>query len=211
MTALSNVREAELRSLEHDVLHQLSTIGVLAALLDDVRATDIERRLRVRRLCSEIRWLDVLLRVERSALLHNAIPAGQPRSVRLDVAMTNLLVTARMVSRARIHLVVEPVVVSVEHVGLGRALRNLLWNSLEAAGPGGELTVRVRSDGESAMLSLEDNGPGLDEESVPKGTHLGLGVVREVASAAGGKLRLENLDQGCRVTLTLPLVTERRR
>jgi signal transduction histidine kinase len=198
-------READLRSLEHDVLHQLSTVGMLVALIDGDGGTDDERRLRVRRLGSELRWLEILLRVERNALFRNGMPVGAPRQVRLDVVVAKLVVTARMVSTTRIRADCEPVVVNIEHVGLGRALRNLMWNALAAAGPDGELDVRVVSDGSSATVSLEDNGPGLGSSISSNGTQLGLGVVREVASAAGGRLRLEDLGRGCRAALMLPL------
>jgi signal transduction histidine kinase len=214
MTSYANSLQADLRSLEHDVLHQLSTIAMLVALLDDVGAADEERRLRVHRLGSELRWLDLLLRIERGALLHNAMPVGAPRNVRLDIAVANLVATAQLVSKVRIRVAVAPVVVSIEHVGLGRALRNLVWNSIDAAGPDGELDVRVAAEGTSAVISFEDDGPGLGEAPTLNGTngaHLGLGVVREVASAAGGRLRLEDVGHGCRATLVLPLVTERGR
>ncbi len=107
-------------------------------------------------------------------------------------------------------------------VGLvARALDNLLVNALRHAPHG--TTVRVTSErrGDTAMISVLDDGPGFPSEFLPHaferfrraddgraradgGAGLGLAIVRAVAEAHDGTARAENRPgHGAIVTMTL--------
>ena len=90
---------------------------------------------------------------------------------------------------------------------LARALDNLIVNALRHAPSGGHVTVRARAmsedDGERLRLEVIDDGPGVsagERERIfepfvtgrPDGSGLGLAVVREIASAHGGRAWLED-------------------
>jgi signal transduction histidine kinase len=129
-----------------------------------------------------------------------------------------------VVSRLREAKLLERVAVSVEGAGsapghaekLRQVLVNLVRNASEAAGPGGEVRVRVGERGGAAELAVEDSGPGMDEEvrarlfepfftTKPKGTGLGLAVSRAIARAHGGELAAGSAaGGGARFELTLP-------
>ncbi|BBU31105.1 hypothetical protein BTHE68_48390 [Burkholderia sp. THE68] len=88
---------------------------------------------------------------------------------------------------------------------LARALDNLIVNALRHAPPGGHVTVRATgaqcAEGERLRLEVTDDGPGVsaaERERIfepfvtgrPDGSGLGLAVVREIASAHGGRAYL---------------------
>ena len=86
---------------------------------------------------------------------------------------------------------------------LGELLHNLIDNAIAYAGSGAEATVRVRREGERAILEVEDTGPGLPVwrlgevrqrfvrgQSSRPGAGLGLPVVEEIATLFGGTLRM---------------------
>ena len=105
-----------------------------------------------------------------------------------------------------------------------RALLNMVDNALGAlesqASDGraglGRIRVVLRQDGPVAHLEVEDDGPGVPEESrkhlfdpyfstKQRGTGLGLAIVRRIADDHGGEARYLPLDPGSRFSVTLPL------
>jgi len=99
---------------------------------------------------------------------------------------------------------------------------NLLKNAAEAAGPAGQVRVRIGPAGDSAELAVGDTGPGLADETrsrlfepffttKPGGTGLGLAISRAIARAHGGEVEAENGAAGGAVfRLRLPLAPEGR-
>jgi PAS domain S-box-containing protein len=105
-------------------------------------------------------------------------------------------------------------------VRLRQALHNLLKNALEAIGDARKPQIRVATrrfedDGEAWIeLAVADNGPGLPADfgerwfepyttSKPRGTGLGLAVVKKIAEEHGGRVRAENGASGGAVFLVL--------
>lgn len=104
---------------------------------------------------------------------------------------------------------------------LREALANLLDNALRYTPRGSRITLRVSRDDthHTALLALEDNGPGLPPEqlaqvfqrfwrasTLPGGCGLGLAIVQEVARRhGGGASAAASPTGGLTVTLSLPL------
>ncbi len=105
---------------------------------------------------------------------------------------------------------------------LRELLANLLHNALAYAGTGAQVTVRCWRDGDTAVLEVEDNGPGIavDERervfgrfqrgsttntqsatgqpgTASEGSGLGLSIVRDIAIGAGGRVELSDPPSGC--------------
>jgi signal transduction histidine kinase len=89
---------------------------------------------------------------------------------------------------------------------------------VDAAGPEGHISVRLRRDGDQAIFEVEDDGPGMSRElirehlshpfgsSKPGGFGLGLFECRELARALGGELAIDSEPgRGTVARLRLPL------
>lgn len=100
-----------------------------------------------------------------------------------------------------------------------RALLNLIYNALDAAGSGGNVWIRLgkRTDGDDLVpVVVEDDGPGIDPDCLQRifdpffttkehGTGLGLAIVHRIAEAHGGCVRAGNrIGGGARFVLSLP-------
>lgn len=106
---------------------------------------------------------------------------------------------------------------SLDRSPMERLFQNLLGNSIEAMPQGGRVRV-VATPGESAVLvTVEDNGPGIAPELMPRlfhpfasfgkknGMGLGLALSRQTALDHGGDLWLDSsFGQGARFWLRLP-------
>jgi nitrogen fixation/metabolism regulation signal transduction histidine kinase len=104
---------------------------------------------------------------------------------------------------------------------LRQVIHNLLQNAQEAladtAAP--RIQLRLRQDGERAVLLLRDNGSGFQPEFLnrafepyfttkPKGTGLGLAIVKKIIDEHGGDIRLANREGGgAEVRVRLRLAT----
>lgn len=105
---------------------------------------------------------------------------------------------------------------------LREMLNNLLDNAIRYTQAGGQVTVRVARDAARAILSVEDNGPGIPEAERTRvferfyrvlgtgteGCGLGLAIVKEIAQSHGAKVELESASSGTGtvVRVTFPLL-----
>jgi two-component system, OmpR family, sensor kinase len=104
---------------------------------------------------------------------------------------------------------------------LHRAVGALVDNALAHNGTGGHVTVGVRRRGDKVVLTVADDGEGLDpevtdtllhrfgrgEQSAGHGRRFGLGLalVREVVEAHRGRLEIDGRPGvGATVTIVLP-------
>ena len=89
-------------------------------------------------------------------------------------------------------------------------LTNLVDNAIRYAGPSATITVRARATAEGPVLEVEDDGPGLPADAIPRligrkdlradavqGTHgLGLAVVAEIARLFEARLEFVPAEGG---------------
>jgi two-component system OmpR family sensor kinase len=102
-------------------------------------------------------------------------------------------------------------------------LANLLDNAVKFSPPGGKVTVRVAADGDAAVLSVADEGPGIADADLPflfdrfyrgasaragtiAGVGLGLALSQAIVRAYGGRIAATNGPvHGALLTVSLPL------
>lgn len=113
-----------------------------------------------------------------------------------------------------------PIQVHGDRAWLERALVNVIGNALKFAPPTSPVTVRLFEDGAHASVVVEDQGPGIPPDELPRlfqrfsrasntrrvhGAGLGLYISRLVVEAHGGQLAAHSvLGQGVTITLALP-------
>ena len=100
---------------------------------------------------------------------------------------------------------------------LARALLNLIFNAIRAAGPGGRVRVTWTALGDTCEIEVADDGPGIPADRLPwiflrgetDGGHgYGLPIAREAARMMGGELNVRSErgeDHGTAFTLRLPV------
>ncbi|RLJ20496.1 hypothetical protein DJ031_05595 [bacterium endosymbiont of Escarpia laminata] len=107
----------------------------------------------------------------------------------------------------------------VDETQIHQVLLNLIKNAIEASPQGGEVGTSLRHEGNELIFEITNGGEPLSEEVMgrafepffttkPKGTGLGLGLVKRVVEEHGGRVTLaSNVGIGTRLTLTFPFRT----
>jgi signal transduction histidine kinase len=96
--------------------------------------------------------------------------------------------------------------VNVDRVRVTQVLSNILNNAIKFTKEG-QITVAVKKDASSAVVSVRDSGKGIDAGIMPKlfqkfatksegGTGLGLYISKNIVEAHGGRIWAENNPSG---------------
>jgi signal transduction histidine kinase len=96
---------------------------------------------------------------------------------------------------------------------------NLILNGIQAVDSGGEVNIKVEVEPDKVSVMVEDNGPGISEENLPRvfdpffttkpvglGTGLGLSVSQGIVKGHGGEIGiLKNRNGLTSILVSLPL------
>ena len=96
---------------------------------------------------------------------------------------------------------------------------NLLDNAAKHGGSGKRIDTAIRREGDAAVITIRDYGPGIPEEELPhvkykfykgsskaRGSGIGLAVCEEIVTRHNGRLDIGNAEGGgCIVTIRLPI------
>ncbi|WP_412061788.1 ATP-binding protein [Rubrivirga sp. IMCC45206] len=230
--ALRRANEAKTRFLVN-VSHELRTpLALVLGPLDDLRRGrfDIEARARPlldraafngRRLRRLVDDLLTLARLDADAVTLRPETVDLGAFVRTRVAaFRSRAATAGLDLSVRAPA--SPVVAAVDPAQLETALYNVIANAVKFTPDGGRVAVRVGSDAESAVVVVEDDGPGIAPDDLDRlfdrfyqgdtdaarrgeGTGIGLSLVREIVELHGGAVDVEStVGEGTTVTLRVP-------
>ena len=188
-------REEVLPVLERQTAH-------LARLIDDL--LDLSRLAQ-----GKVRLDPELL--DLKAVLSEAVELVQPQ-------------TDRRHQRVEIEQPAEPVRVHADAMRMRQVLANLLDNAAKYSPQGSRIAVTLAVAGDSARLTIRDQGPGIDPSRIESvfepfvqlaepgskptdGLGLGLPLARELLQMQGGLIAVRNVEGGLEVLIELPLAT----
>ena len=223
----------EQRRLVADASHELRTpLTAMRAELDvSLRADELSPAARDV-LLSAREEVDGMARTVEDLLTLAALDDGAvPDRARVDLAAlaAGALERVRPVAVARgvtLDDRAEAVEVVADPEQLERAVRNVLENAIAFSPPGGSVTVRAQRRDACAVLTVEDEGPGVAPEHRERvfdrffrvdpsrtratgGSGLGLAIVRELVAAHGGRTWIADGAAGALVCIELPAAAER--
>lgn len=108
---------------------------------------------------------------------------------------------------------------------LRTAIDNLVRNAIRFSPQGERVEITCAVVGKRVRITVRDYGPGIPPELLKRvfepftqaanerrrgrGTGLGLQIAQGIAELHGGRIRAENLDQGCAFRISLPRATAR--
>jgi signal transduction histidine kinase len=130
--------------------------------------------------------------------------------------------TIMPLDRKQIHLEgVAELPVVVDAAQIERVIINLLTNALKFSAPGSPVVVGLYRDGTHALVTITDQGGGIDPQDLPpvfekhyrartrgdiQGNGLGLYISRLIVEAHGGRLwAASQVGMGSCFTFTLPM------
>jgi signal transduction histidine kinase len=207
--------------LVHDLRHPLSSLGLVAEVLDADDLGNEERRAAVgtiRGLCRDMaRLIDGVLAASR---LEAGVFSVERRRVTVGAILEpTLAVFAPVATRRRVTLTFDGALeqpVLADAPKLRQAIDNLVANALKFTPRGGKVRVRAAREKNSAgvtcaVFEVSDTGPGIAEAERPTifdrykqgtrgraagGAGLGLAIARGIAEAHGGTISVGSGDLG---------------
>ena len=209
----------------HELNNPLTAIMGFGELIGDA-ITSAGTQDQLKRLMSETRRMkritDNLLRFSRKSSRETSVARLSP--VVQEVVTLCEYYTRKSKVSVEVNISPDLPLLAINEDEIKQVLLNLFNNSCDAlqevAGCK-QIRIRAYQAGASAVVQVEDTGPGFSNLSraldpffttkpVGKGTGLGLSVCYGIAKRRGGDLRIENVEpHGSRVTLEIPVVEPR--
>lgn len=215
-----------LNSISHDLRTPLTTItGASSSLMDDVVVSRPETR---NALIREINMAgDRLNRVVDNLLDMSRLESGMMKLnlERYDPGDLVSVVLRSLENELREHKVLIDIaedlpMIKIDFVLMEQTLINLVYNAVTYTPPGTEIRIDASVRGKNIMISVSDNGPGIDPGDIPfifdkfrrgaetktGGTGLGLAICRGIVEAHGGEIIARNRQSGgAEFVITLPV------
>ncbi len=226
ITELTQQRQA-LKDLTAMLAHDLSTASAVVSGFADLLLTswrelgDGDRDGYLRRIVAASRAMQALL---DNALTASTLDSGRfetnPTDVDISDVIAEVVVTLGLDGPGVDLGGVTPVVARVDATHLHQILANLLTNARKYGGE--RIGIRSWQDGSVAVVSVADDGPGVEVEFVPhlfdrytrsglarsgpeRGTGLGLSIVRDLLELNGGIIGYTTSEWGgAQFTLRVP-------
>ncbi|CUA83721.1 MULTISPECIES: sensor histidine kinase [Gulbenkiania] len=147
-------------------------------------------------------------------------PRTQLNPLELNALLREVMTLYEAQPAIRVSLSETPLEIMGDAALLRQVVHNLLQNAQDAVLDAGIPIIQIssRKEGRSAVICVEDNGPGFGADILPrafepyvtsktKGTGLGLAVVKKIVDEHHGQVTLVNAEpHGARILLTLPLL-----
>lgn len=215
-----------LATLAHELRNPLAPIRNGLALLNastDAAVLQRTRAIMERQLGHMVRLIDDLLdlsRVTRGTIVLQRTALDAAAAMQSAVESSRPLIEAAGVA-LDVRMPTAPLPLDADHTRLTQILTNLLNNAAKFTPRGGHVQLAARSEGDTVLIEVSDDGQGLAPDSLEQvfemfsrasavdshgGLGIGLTLARRLAELHGGALWAESagLGQGSRFTLRLP-------
>jgi PAS domain S-box-containing protein len=220
-----------LATLAHELRNPLAPIRNAAELMrraeNDPQTIARAQGIVERQVSQMVRLIDDLLdlsRISRGRIDLRLEAADLRSSVRSGVETSRPLIDDRG-HQLLVTLPDAPLPVKVDPVRISQVIANLLNNAAKFTPAGGAIVVEARCDSEWVLLSIADNGIGIDREVLPRifepfaqrgspefaqgGLGIGLSIVEQLVVLHGGRIEAssEGRGRGSTFTIRLPLAS----
>ncbi len=224
---LENQKLMFLRHISHELKTPLTTIREGSELLNEqligtLNAEQMEiatmlrqNSLRLQKLIEDLLNFGTL---ERDAMRVKLEPMSLDHLIREVVASYRLVARTKSIELST-HI--EPVTLTGDRDKLRSVVDNLISNAVKYSPAGGCITVSLASRSDTAIIDVQDEGPGIDEDerdrifnafyqgrarsSGPvKGTGLGLSITREFVHLHHGAIKVIAAARGAHFRVSLP-------
>jgi signal transduction histidine kinase len=221
------LRDDFVASVSHELKTPLTQISLFADTLASPRDRSAEERRRYLTIISREaarlgHLVDGILHFAGMTRSPSANTAREPsmlgEEIRAAVAAFEPLAEARNVAiSVRIENEID---LPLDRDAFRQVMLNVLDNSLKFGPDGQQIAIRAGSSGANAVITIDDEGPGVPEDERERafeafvrversgaktGSGIGLAVVREVVRRHGGSVRLDSSPTGgTRVEIRLP-------
>ena len=233
----NRLKDEFLAIMSHELRNPLNVILGYAELL--LRADEIRGSEGLKRMADAVRRNAVA----QSKLIRDLLDLSRLRSGKLELnretvspvtSIENAIETVRMDAAAKeitieVNAPDDLLFVQADPVRLEQIIWNLLNNSVKFTPKGGRITVRLEEDANEIVLTVSDNGQGIDTSFLPHifeifrqadagtnraqtGMGIGLAVVQQLVELHGGSVSAYSAgaNKGATFTIRLPRSVERK-
>ncbi|HJT65527.1 MAG TPA: ATP-binding protein [Pyrinomonadaceae bacterium] len=227
----NRLKDEFLAIMSHELRNPLNVILGYAELL--LRSEEIKKSAPLQRMADAVKRNAVA----QSKLIRDLLDLSRLRSGKLELnretvspvtAIDNAIETVRMDAEAKnISIAVdapdEVVFVEADPVRLEQIIWNLLNNAVKFTPRDGHIAVRLHNDADHVVMTVEDNGQGIDGSFLPhifeifrqadpstnrsqSGMGIGLAVVQQLVELHGGSVSAHSngVGEGASFTIHLP-------
>jgi signal transduction histidine kinase len=232
VTALRDLADAKDRFLDiasHELRAPLAALRACASLLEmDPTAVTVEERRRnlLHRITYQVDRLAALVNelVDMAQLRGGTLQLACAPMDLTETARETIEVTQLQAPNHQLRLEARGAVEGAwDRARLAQVMTNLVSNAIRYSPDGGEIVIAVRTEGDTAVLSVRDAGIGIPAatqrhlfepyyrgreagELARSGLGLGLYITLEIVRRHGGRIEVESeLGRGSRFTVVLPL------
>lgn len=202
--------------LSHEFKNPLASIRSAAELAASTNSEDEQKRF-LKMICEDVSRMERLLIGARDITRLDAELAQEPTElVALDALLEHILAGAG-VREKRLRFSFERPPKNVWVQGrperLAQVFENIIDNAISFSPPGGEIKVKLTMTTKEAIVTIEDQGPGVPLEHReriferffsyrPQGSHatfhsgLGLSIAKIIVEGYGGRILVKDAPQG---------------
>jgi PAS domain S-box-containing protein len=223
-----------LATLAHELRNPLAPIRQAAAIARNEQASEAQQRWAHNVIERQVQHMSLLLDdlLDVSRITHGTLQLRKQQTD-LQSVVSAAVETARPLIEERRHRLTVEVPDDLQVVGdtlrLAQVLSNLLTNAAKYTNPQGTIRLLARQEAADLVITVEDNGIGIDREDLPKvfgmfaqlrsaqdhaagGLGIGLALARGIVDLHGGRIEASSAGagKGSRFTLRLPGASQSR-